>query len=307
MGINEAPPPAAFSVRRNDSLPALAFAAGVVPGAPQIDVVCGAGVEVSESNVIAGAWAGDFGQLGMDRAATSVGTGLALTAEGLVGLVGTASASALYYCRVGQRLTVANTLALALAAADDDLVTSEPFYANDMATFVMDDPTYRNAMRTQRGTLSVFYGTMRILPDLRLLPVTPPSPPDFPDFATYRAYLVDHVRRVFDNAADPRRRRRFQPIAALSAGYDSPAAAAIARAAGCREAVTFGQPHDRSDGNDDSGSAIATALGLDVTEYRTHDYRRRDDLPEVEFIASSYTGGQVYLASAGDQIGRAHV
>ena len=95
MGINEAPPPAAFSVRRNDSLPALAFAAGVVPGAPQIDVVCGAGVEVSESNVIAGAWAGDFGQLGMDRAATSVGTGLALTAEGLVGLVGTASASAL--------------------------------------------------------------------------------------------------------------------------------------------------------------------------------------------------------------------
>jgi hypothetical protein len=104
------------------------------------------------------------------------------------------------------------------------------------------------------------------------------------------------------NAADPLRGRRYRPIVAMSAGYDSPAAAVIARDSGCGEAFTFGQPVDRPDESEDSGTAIGRALGLATTEYDTFAFRERRDLPELEFIASSFGGGQVYLAATGEAL-----
>jgi hypothetical protein len=286
-----------LSVERRARLPALAFAARITVGSPTVAVTCGAAVEVDDRGIIAGAWAGPFADRAYDRAVTAVGTGLRLTDAGIVAVVGSASASALFFSRVGPRLVIANTLAFALAAAEDQLIASYPFYTNDLATFVVGDAHYHHTVRTQRGTLSVFYGSMTVADDLRLAEAAAVEPPRFPEFAAYRAYLVNQARMMFANAADPARVVRYRPLAVISAGYDSPASAVIAREAGCTEALTFGQPFDKDEGNDDSGTPIARALGLQVAEYRTHAYRSRDDQPEIEFASASFSGGQVYMAS----------
>lgn len=291
-----------FSINRYSGLPALAFAAEIIAGRPEIYVLCGEAVETDDLGLIAGAWAGPFKERAIERAATSVGTGLRLTDTGLIAIVGTASASSLFFCQAGSRLIVANALALALAAANDNLVTSYPFYPQDLCTFVFGNHRYRQSVPTRCGRLAVHYGSMAIGPDLRLSPAPVTLPPSFPDFASYRGYLVDQTRSVFANAADAVRRYRYRSTVALSAGYDSPAAAVIARDAGCAEAFTFGQPFDRPDSNEDSGAAIGRTLGLSVDEYDTFAYRARSDLPEIEFIASNFGGGQVYLTATGDTL-----
>lgn len=288
-----------FVVEKQSDLPALAFGAEIVAGRPAIAAICGPAVEFDDNGLIAGAWAGSFQERAIEHAASSIGTALRLTPQGLVAVVGTASASQLCFCRVGARLVVSNILALALAMAEDRLVASHPFYPQDLFTLIFGSHRYKHTVATERGQLSIFYGSMTIADDGRLHPAPVTEPPPFADFATYRAYLVAQTQAILANAADPSRHRRYRPIVALSAGYDSPAAAVIARDSGCSEAFTFGQPVDRPDASEDNGSAIGRALGMTTTEYHTFAFRERRDLPELEFIASSFGGGQVYLAETG--------
>jgi hypothetical protein len=291
-----------FKVEPSNELPPLAYAAEIVAGRPVISAVCGRAVEIDENGLIAGAWAAPFAGLAIEAAATSIGTALRLTPTGLLAVVGTASASSLCFCRVGKRLIMSNTIALALAAAEDQLITSYPFYPQDLCTLTFGSHRYKHTVATKRGTLSIYYGSMTIAADATLRPASTPQPPAFADFAAYRAYLVAQTRAVLGNAADPSRRHRYRPIVALSGGYDSPASAVIARDSGCMEAFTFSQPVDRPDTREDSGRAVGDALGFKTAEYDTFEFHKRRDHPEIEFIASSFGGGQVYLAATGDAL-----
>jgi hypothetical protein len=287
-----------FLAERYGDLPPLAFAAEIVAGRPQVSAICGEAVELDDHGLIAGAWTGSFEEHAIEQAESSIGTALRITPAGLLAVVGTTSSVQLCFCRVGSRLIVSNILALALAAADDRLVASHPFYPQDLCTFMLGSDRYKHTVPTERGQLSIFYGSMMILSDGTLREAAAAAePPHFADFDAYRTYLVTQAESILANAADPARRRRYRPIVALSGGYDSPAAAVIARDAGCRDAFTFRQPIDRPDSSEDSGAAIGRALGMKTTEYDTLAFRARTDFPEIEFIASSFGGGQVYLTA----------
>ena len=119
------------------------------------------------------------------------------------------------------------------------------------------------------------------------------SAPRFAYFSEYRDYLQRHVQRLFDNAGDRRRQVRFEPLSTISKGYDSSAAAVLARDAGCREAVTIDQR--RRTKELDSGAGIADILGLEVRTFGRLDYRSRKGFPEAEF-----SGGPSELASMAD-------
>jgi len=75
-------------------------------------------------------------------------------------------------------------------------------------------------------------------------------------------------------------------IGRTSTGYDSPACAVLARAAGCREAVTFTRARSDFPDTADSGAGLANLLGLSVEEYDPENYRLIKGSPEVEFIAT---------------------
>src|SRR5262249_8255025 len=92
----------------------------------------------------------------------------------------------------------------------------------------------------------------------------------------------------------------YTPLATLSTGYDSTAASVIARAAGCRECVTF---HAASEESDDSGKQIGHILGLNVTEYDPEAFKIRNDLPEAEFAATGGGGGNVVMTTWEQQLG----
>jgi hypothetical protein len=72
-------------------------------------------------------------------------------------------------------------------------------------------------------------------------------------------------------------------LATISTGYDSPTVAALARGAGCREAICFDRSHK---GEDDSGEAIAACLGIAPIRLEDRSWREAN-LPEVPFLSSN--------------------
>ena len=56
-----------------------------------------------------------------------------------------------------------------------------------------------------------------------------PAPSDFRDFADYEGFLVDTLRAIGRNASSPARAQTYRWLSSVSAGYDSAAAAALAK------------------------------------------------------------------------------
>jgi hypothetical protein len=291
-----------FSHTQIDALPPLSWACNLDFSSGRIAAVHGRAVEIDESGLIAGAWAGAYAERAIAQSRTSVGTALRLTGGKIVAVAGTTSANPLFISRTSDRYVLSNTLSLALALASDNLRSNYPFYLADLSTYVFGKERHRHTMPTASGSLSIFYGSMLLSADGAIRRMDAPDVPPLADFATYRRYLVEETKAVFTNAADPARRVRYRSLAVLSSGYDSPAAAVIAHEAGCRDGMTFAQPADNPESAEDSGAEIGATIGLSMSEFETYRYKRRTDLPEVEFMASSLGGGQVYLAGTEDTL-----
>jgi hypothetical protein len=122
----------------------------------------------------------------------------------------------------------------------------------------------------------------------------------FGDYQAYKSLLLDGMRRLFENLADPSRKRTFRPVVSLSTGYDSTAAAALARAAGCSETLAFVDERSH-DPEGDSGAANARLLGMECTEYSRWAYIQLDAQAEAEF-AYGAANAMPSLASAEDQV-----
>ena len=121
---------------------------------------------------------------------------------------------------------------------------------------------------TRTGTmLRLAFGTWAI--DPKRLSLTETGQPvsatgSFADYAGYRSHLLETLRSIVENARDGRRRAPYGDIVTTcSAGYDSPACAALARDLGCREALSL---RTGRGGGDDSGRAVAASLGLECIE-----------------------------------------
>lgn len=290
-----------FTARRLPGLPALSWAADIHPDL-SASAICGSAVEANDRGLIAGAWAGDFDDHGFPTAATSTGTALTVSRDQILVSCGTAGSAPLYFCRDGDRLVVSNTLAFALAAAGDRLVRENPYYVNDFCTYFFGNDRHRHTVGTEGGRLSIFYGPIVVGKDRKLARAPFPDAPSFGDFHSYRAYLAAQTALIFANAADAARRKRYLPLATVSSGYDSTACAVIAREAGCREGITFGEPADRPDSAEDSGLEVGTQIGLSMSQYKTFAYKERNDLREIQFVASSFSAGEVSLSSAADAL-----
>jgi hypothetical protein len=290
-----------FTVTRIPGLPALAWAAEIRSDL-SISAICGAAVETDDCGLIAGAWTGDFCERRIAEAPTSIGTALRVRENDILAHCGTAGSATIFVSRAAGRLVVSNSLSFALAKADDRLDVTNPYYFNDLCTFFYGADRYRHTLRTERGRLSFFYSSMSVGRGRRIVRATLAHGRVTGDFRSYRAYLVDETTKLFANAADPKRRQRFLPLATVSSGYDSTACAVIAHEAGCREGITFGESIESPHRPDDSGHDLGTRIGLEMSEYGTFAHRQRNDLSEIEFVASGFTSGQVFLSNAGSAL-----
>src|SRR5438477_565408 len=99
---------------------------------------------------------------------------------------------------------------------------------------------------------------LAIAPDLSVGVERRPREEPFTSFYDYRGRFTAATRSLFANAAG------YEPIVALSGGYDSSAVAAVAAAAGATRAIGFAAARSfgRAAEGPDSGAAAAAAFGL---------------------------------------------
>jgi hypothetical protein len=120
------------------------------------------------------------------------------------------------------------------------------------------------------------------------------------DYRAYKELLFEGVRKVLENARDPARKRSYRPLVSLSKGYDSTAAAVLARAAGCTEAFTYIDTRS-ADPSLDSGAENAQFLGMSCNKYGRWQYLDLDGCAEAEFGYGPLSSN-VPLAAAEDQL-----
>lgn len=279
-----------FHFRRIETLPRLAWCAILRRPGDVVEVLHGPWVEVADDWFCEGAWEGDF-DAGEFPQATLMGSGGRLERDGIVFAAPHHTLERLHLLERGEALYVSNSLAFLLSAAGDDLDPNYPFYRRDLRSIIDGLAKYARSLPTLGGHRVQLHYHRNVRVDaagqVREEPREPG--PEFADFAAYRAFLDCTVKALCHNAADTRRRISYRPLATISTGYDSPAAAVLARGAGCNEALTFRTGRqmttvDWGTGND-SGREIAVGLGMQVREYDRTEGLTRPGLAEAEFLA----------------------
>lgn len=268
------------------ALPRLAWAARVVPGDPVVRVLHGPWVEARADRYVEGAWDAPFAGWEFAASENLAGSGGVVVGDGILFAAPANMYERLHSVRTRDALYVSNSLAFVLALSGERLDPSHRHYYLDLLDH------YRVGIRVKRKSLRLAGGAAVALHDCCNVLVTPdarvarrekpwgPGPATYDDYA---ALLHRTVAALVANAADGARRHSYRPLAMVSQGYDSTAVAALARAAGCREAVTFLRSDSEQGYADDSGEAVARALGLAVTTYERSDCETLPDHRAEEF------------------------
>ena len=280
-------------IRVVPSLPAMSWLA--VVDKRGVAVVCGPGVEHRDEGVFEGCWDGEFEAFDFHEAATVAGSGIRFTRAGLHFVSPSHTLEGLYVLETPRRLVVSNSIAFLLRHERLDVPTSARV-CRQLATVVLGMDRYEPVVfATDDHRLSrVVNATI----DLGRAGVTVRQRSGdraFDTFAKYRGHVLETIRRVAVNGASPSRGRRFGLVTTVSSGYDSAACAALARACGCRTAVTLSEGRS---GRGDSGRPVAEALGLDVHEAERSAMAGLDDAATAaEFIATGMGGEDLPLAA----------
>jgi len=190
-------------------------------------------------------------------------------------------------------------LTFVLAQANDDADQRSLLYDSRLASIKYGLKKYVRSIPTRNGGQVQIYYHCNLFIDNELHVVEKPkmSVRDFVDYSDYKTFLEENVVAIHANANDRQRQFRYAPVATISSGYDSSAAAVLARKVGCDEALTFSEARG-SKGTSDSGARIAGILGMKVKTYGRLDYLKQTGFPEVD------TFGPCEFASFADKLKR---
>ena len=268
--------------------PKLAWTAIITPGSDQIIVYHGPMVEASDQWVVEAVWAGAFEPGDFDGTDMVFGTGVRCRDDRVIFVSSGTAMDRLWYIQKNKTFYVSNSLA-ALSACAELFLIEEFCYANDRFSAMRTTWGAASCMRsfpTQAGDAGLIWFNNLVYEDgsLHEIPKPDVSPP-FKTFADYQNFLFDTARSLNINLASPQRRHKVTPLASISSGYDSPAAAVVAKLAGCAHAVTIKQSSSFWRGSD-SGQTIAHYLGLNCRDY----HRTAEEYPHEEafWAASGY-------------------
>jgi hypothetical protein len=290
----------ALAVSRNDRLPSLSWLLQL--GGDGAHLTCGQGVETTGSSFFEGAWAGPFQPGAFHDCANVFGSG-AICSDGRWILVPPShTLEAIYILQVPEGgWSASNSLAFLAAAAGLDLQFRFPRTVTDFIAIVQGiKDTPRRIRNAHPALYTLHYHNALLSRQLEMKPKRQRKP--FQQYQEYRDYLANVLSTTAENAAHAGRRARYQLLATVSSGYDSPACAAIARAAGCTEGVTFLQSRE---GVDDDGSAIGACLGLRMSGIQHPVFTTgpaNDRSVAAEFFATGMQGEDITYAALGGML-----
>ena len=288
-----------FEYQRSQTLPALAWLARIQGYV--VSVQCGLSVRIGEHGFFEGTWAGPAHLESVAEQETTFGSGIVVSGGELVVVPPAHTLEPVYHARDRDgSLVVSNSLVALLVATGNQLrsdVLYPPIFGlinRGLSYASADVPTSGEAVTVH------YFENLRIEHDGRVSVRLKPRGTPFTNFTEYRDGLTDRVRSSFANAPD------YRPTVAMSTGYDSTAAGAIAAQGGCDSVVSFrtGWPWAGYDGEEDSPDVSARALGMSVELFERLAYMDCNDAPEAEFLATGMSGEDVVYRSMDTALSR---
>jgi hypothetical protein len=259
-------------IRRSGSVPPFSWAA-VVDGST-CEVTIGDGVESTDSGVIEGVWAGQFADFEPHRSEFLFGSGVIQESGRIRFLSPHTSRERLYAIRRANsgRAVVSNSLAFALTTSGVDIGSGffhevERRLRTRTQQQAAEGVDWAKPEVARHGDLRLFqimHHAFEI--DRAGRPRMSWGAPrrHFSDFASYRRFLTTVASEIIRNGRDPARAHPLSPITTISSGYDSVAVSSLLSQIGVRDALTLDV---EVYGRNDSGSAPAQALGLDLESF----------------------------------------
>lgn len=278
--------------------PPLAWIARCAPGA-SIAVWHGRRVEIRENWFCEAAWPGPFESGDFDQTDLLAGTGGRIRGGSAKFVAPGNTIDRIVSLRTPRELLVSNSVPCLLAVSGATIDPSYPRYYEDFATIVRGLSAFKKTLETSLGPVRLtMYGSL-LWDGREATSMTRESVErDFGSFAKYEGFLRESLAALSRNIADAARTNAYRLLATTSSGYDSPAVAALARTAGCDEALCIDK--DRF-GNAEEGDRIASLLGLRPIRVGRDAWRNLDGA-EIPFIAADGTSEAVPLSGAGSEL-----
>jgi hypothetical protein len=271
-----------FNIHRVDTIKPGAW---LLESSKQSNLWVGRNVDVRSESFFEGAWAGLFDKFGFTECAEVFGSGASQTRDGWLLVPPSHTLEAVYaFHDRSSNWTVSNSLAFLKRFLGFQFQDSFSALVRGFVGIVQGIDNSPTRIQTSHGTLYVLhYHNVLLGPD-GLLIRKKPLPPEFNDFDSYRTYLRDTVCKVVANAGARERAARYELLATVSSGYDSPACSVLACEAGCRDAISFTSSQF---GESDDGTPIAETLGLRVSTFD----RSRIAGENRQFVAEMFATG----------------
>lgn len=284
-----------FEYRVVPHWPGLAWLARCVTSSPCITVFHGNLLEIEEEFFCEAIWADAYAAGNLDTTDIVSGSGARLRENRITFVSSGSTLDRLNALRDKHGVSISNSLACLLSATGGEVDPCYRRYYQDFYSIVHGLDKYERELATSAGSVEFVYFN-NLAWDGTNLTVSPKpgGQPDLGSFEAYRGFLETSMGLLAENLSSANRRRPYTMLATVSTGYDSPTVAALARRAGCREAICFDQSHK---GENDSGEAIAACLGIAPIRLEDGSWRNAD-LPEVPFLASNGMGEEVRFKAA---------
>lgn len=175
----------------------------------------------------------------------------------------------LFLIRRDGRLLLSNCLPFVLRAAGAQLDPRDLLFHWRFGVI----QAHRQTAPLERGHVEFFHNTNVVIGQGHQVRCeAKPLSPDFNGFAEYREKVEAYLQEVSDALRDERG-IRYEPVSTISSGYDSAAAAVLAKSIGATRTLTISDSR-YGEADDDSGAAIAERLGMSVSTRTREDYRR---------------------------------
>jgi hypothetical protein len=286
-----------FEIERQEALPALAWLLIHNAGDDYARVIAGRGIEASNTIFWEGVNPSRGNPIDVLAHHFPLCTGATVRGDDIVAFTPGHILDRLFLIRQGARLFLSNSLPFALRAARAQLNPRELYYHWHFGAIQQ----HRQSAPLDRGRLEIFHNTnVAIGRDHSIRCEMKPASPPFRDYAEYIDLMHAYLEEV--RAALGAGQTRYEPATTVSSGYDSPAAAVLAKSIGARRAFTLvNARHD--EGESDSGAAIAERLGLEVSTRQRDEYRRFGLEAEKLFYASALPEDIVLYPFKGEMAG----
>lgn len=280
-------------------LPPLAYCVRV--RGTSADLVHGHMVTTGDRFFHDGAWAGDFDDPAFDRV-YSCGTGGYVSDDSLRLATPEMPIECLYLSVEGDAMYASNSLAFLLEILDDSLDVEHLRYRDDMLSVEWGVRLSKVSIPTAgQRRIRVLLGEVADITGGRVSISHRRVARAFNSWEDYIATLRQTMEALVTNAADQRRDHTYEPLVAMSTGYDSTAVAALAAPVGVTDGITMlryapdGTPVDHP-------GEIASKLSIELLEVPRDTWRDRTDIPEASLAASLTTMGSVSLLALDEHL-----